>query len=446
MLLYDSKENSFYTKIDKERKYKKDIGHNYRQGHRDAFERDYGRILHSAAFRRLQGKTQVLGPGEGDFHRTRLTHTLEVSQIARGITIQLNETSSYLKNKNNKIDLSLIEAAALSHDLGHPPFGHQGERALHECMLEFNQGFEGNAHTFRLLTRLEKTGNQGLDLTRGTLLATLKYPIILQDAEISAVYGKAIRKAPPKSSIFEEDKETFNWLLKEFNSLDKSYLMDVSHENQDKTKHIKTINKTVECSIIELADDIAYATHDLEDALSFHLITLDDFKKELENYNFAGMDAIVKKTQRLHLNDKEYKANLKDLFADIIHVFMKNIELEINENLESTRLQYKATLKKEFNGLLENLKELVKNKVIKSQRVQTMEWKGGKIVKKLFEALYEDKKLLPMRKRNNEDTNNLNGISHERVVCDYIAGMTDKYAENFYSRLYESEGGRLFDI
>nr|MDA8354110.1 dNTP triphosphohydrolase [Bacillota bacterium] len=127
-------ENRLYGPEDRERRF----GGGARSGRdlRDPFERDYGRIIHSAAFRRLQAKKQVIGTDAGDFHRTRLTHSMEVAQIARGITLSLNRRSPLLQ-AGEKIDVSLVEAAALAHDLGHPPFGHEGERALHQCMLPY---------------------------------------------------------------------------------------------------------------------------------------------------------------------------------------------------------------------------------------------------------------------------------------------------------------------
>ncbi|MFD1203775.1 dGTP triphosphohydrolase [Sporosarcina contaminans] len=173
-LVSSGKNNKLYTDSDMQRISNQDD--QGRVGNRDEFERDYGRIIHSSAFRRLQGKTQVFGPSEGDFHRTRLTHTLEVSQIARGIAIQLNEKEIKKINKDFWIDISLIESAALAHDLGHPPYGHQGERALNACVLKYTNnkyGFEGNAHTLRLLTKLEGNVNIGVKILNNN---GLKFP------------------------------------------------------------------------------------------------------------------------------------------------------------------------------------------------------------------------------------------------------------------------------
>src|SRR3990167_5443716 len=167
--------------------------------HRTPFERDHTRVIHSAAFRRLQRKTQILGCHEGDFHRTRLTHSLEVASIGRSITRNLslrpnNQVIAFLLPADD-----LISAICLLHDIGHPPFGHAGEAALNYKMQDAG-GFEGNAQTIHLLTQLEENyGNHGLDLTRRTLLGLLKYPIPLQPhINVSATVKAGTYYAPPK--------------------------------------------------------------------------------------------------------------------------------------------------------------------------------------------------------------------------------------------------------
>ncbi|MEY8213805.1 MAG: dNTP triphosphohydrolase, partial [Colwellia sp.] len=146
------------------------------QDHRDPFRRDRARILHSAAFRRLQSKTQVMGSGQGDFYRTRLTHSLEASQIGSGITAQLRYKHPQKCQVLFPQSDSLIEAICLAHDIGHPPFGHGGEIALHYMMREHG-GFEGNGQTFRIVARLEPfSEHHGMNLTRRTLLGLMKYP------------------------------------------------------------------------------------------------------------------------------------------------------------------------------------------------------------------------------------------------------------------------------
>lgn len=163
--------------------------HGEEQDYRQCWRRDYARLIHSAAFRRLQGKTQLFPGIESDYFRNRLTHSLEAAQIAKSIAIRLNYVEDFLKVPGNAIEPDITEVAALCHDVGHPPFGHNGERALDECMKSFG-GFEGNAQTLRILARLEKRENPcgdpagftgpkddrcGLNLTARILASTLKY-------------------------------------------------------------------------------------------------------------------------------------------------------------------------------------------------------------------------------------------------------------------------------
>ena len=195
---------------------------------RTAFERDRARILHSAALRRLSAKTQVLRAGANDFVRNRLTHSLEVAQVARELGKALG------------CDPDIVDSAALSHDLGHPPFGHNGEAVLNEIAADFG-GFEGNAQTLRLLTRLEaKTFDAqgspaGLNLTRATLDACIKYPWARGEGP----------KSPEKFGYYEDDAPIFRWIR----------------------EGVGGIAQPIEGQVMDLSDDIAYSVHDFEDGV-----------------------------------------------------------------------------------------------------------------------------------------------------------------------------------
>lgn len=470
MILQKNLQNPFYNETDWERKASLEDA-KARISIRDDFERDYGRILHSAAFRRLQAKTQVIAVSEGDFHRTRLTHSLEVAQIARGIATSLNglsdspETSDGTFDSPNglrgtqfsnpagkpdfllpelcKIDTSLIEAAALAHDLGHPPFGHQGERALNTSMRAFDLNFEGNAHTFRLLTAREGHPNHGLNLTRATLLSVLKYPAPMKQLNNGLVLEK-----PPKSSVFDEDQAAFQWVLEPFSPEERSYLTASSDHAEG--KHGKTLHKTFECSIVELADDIAYATYDLEDSLKLELIAHNHLLAVFEEHRDKCPARIANAIGRFIDGEKdEYR--IKYLFADLVSGFINHVFMEENETLKgplassgSNRLRYRAVVDEGTRALLDGLKKLVVEHVIQSQRVQTFEWRGGRMIAKLFEAMIQDKHLLPQDEKSRWSS--ASDVNNARIVCDYIAGMTDNYALRMYSRLFESAGGKLFDI
>ncbi|MGG4196440.1 anti-phage deoxyguanosine triphosphatase [Paenibacillus jamilae] len=429
--------NILYNESDIERKFPQQSRNG--ASARDDFERDYGRIVHSAAFRRLQSKTQVIGVGEGDFHRTRLTHSMEVAQIARGIVLSLNSKSSVLANINAKIDSSLIEAAALAHDFGHPPFGHQGERALNEMMYKNKGiGFEGNAQTLRILTKLER--GIGLNLTRATLLAILKYPILFDNSiDISVYEGNNADYKPPKSNVYPEDNEMFKWLLMPFCKEEKEFYLQTKEKING--AHRETCHKTLECSIIELADDIAYATHDLEDAMRLKFIEIEEVTSILMKYNtIPGINDVIDKFEKKTTEHKSEK--IKDATADLISIFISNVDVGQHDFLNNPRFRYYAFLSKQFKELIKSFNNLVHTNVISLQRVQTIEWKGGHIIREMFGAFYNDINLLPTEDRALIQ----GGCDKARVVCDYLAGMTDSYASKMYARLFEARESRLFDI
>lgn len=224
---------------------------------RGPFVRDRARVLHSAALRRLAAKTQVVAVGSGDFPRTRLTHSLECAQIGRELGGAIG------------CDPDLVDAACLAHDLGHPPFGHNGEAALAQLAASCG-GFEGNAQSLRLITRLEaKVPGAGLNLTRATLDATLKYPWLAPPAESSddkAVAGTAGRPAG-KFGAYQADATIFAW-IREGAPFDRSCL---------------------EAQVMDWADDVAYSVHDLEDGLHAGLVTLNHLREAGEQLAVASL-------------------------------------------------------------------------------------------------------------------------------------------------------------
>ena len=213
---------------------------------REAFERDRGRIIHSAAFRRLQGKTQVFGVRYGDFFRTRLTHSLEVAQIGKALAVRLGA------------DPTLVEAICLAHDIGHPPFGHYGEQVLRTRMAEHGN-FEANAQNLRVLTQLEVKSDRytGLNLTRSVLDGLLKY--------------KAIHGSRPglRKSCYAEDAPLLEWVC----------------------EHGSLEERSFECQIMNWADDVAYSAHDLEDGIHVGMITVHHLRRP------SNQDAVIQRVQ-----------------------------------------------------------------------------------------------------------------------------------------------------
>jgi dGTPase len=234
-----------------------------REPYRTVWRMDYARLVHCPAFRRLQGKTQLF-PGESDFFRNRLTHSLEVAQISKSIAIKLNyKHFGDATDDDYRISTDLVEFAALAHDLGHPPFGHNGEAALDECMRAVG-GFEGNAQTLRILAHVEKkrtatpgyieySGGQdqrrGLNLTFRSLASILKYD---------------------KQIITRSEKEPIikGYYAEERHLVEKMKEAVTGQENYDEDF------KTVECAIMDIADDIAYSTYDFEDAMKVGFTSL----------------------------------------------------------------------------------------------------------------------------------------------------------------------------
>ncbi|SFX07756.1 dGTPase [Thermoactinomyces sp. DSM 45891] len=403
---------------------------------RDPFEKDYGRIVHSSAFRRLQAKTQVIGLDVGDIHRTRLTHSMEVAQIARGIVIHLNENHAVFQEKQS-LDASLVEAAALAHDLGHPPFGHHGEYALHECMKPYG-GFEGNAQTFRILTRLEGDKKLGLNPTRGLLMSILKYPILLNKAMADAT-DPAQTQHPPKASAYQSDKEAFEWMLAPLTTEERAYL---TRTKEQPNGYLKTVHKPLECSIIELADDIAYATHDLEDAINLGFLRVEelvDLVQVFLKYNKEpALHQAISDLKQLESDRDSLKYQLNRVFGAIISTFIHSLEVHqffSADQAPSMRISHTVLMPADLQLILQRFSQVVMERVIYSQKVQMVAFKGQRMIHQLFEAMMNNHLLLSENDRILYQQVSADS-DRARVVCDYIAGMTDSFATKMHARLF----------
>ncbi len=342
---------------------------------RSEFQRDRDRIIHSAAFRRLEYKTQVFVNHEGDLFRTRLTHSIEVAQIGRSIARRL------------RLNEDLVEAISLAHDLGHTPFGHAGQEALNECMKEYG-GFEHNLQSLRVVDVLEEryAAFEGLNLCF----------------------------------------ETREGILKHCSKEHAQQLGEVG------ARFIKGLRPSLEAQLANLADEIAYNNHDVDDGLRSGLLTLEQlasvrlFAQHLDEVRAAypglAERRVIHETVRRMINA---------LVTDLIQQTERNIRKFAPESVEDVRsTQSLAAFSPEMQELNSELKSFLRTKLYRHYQVMRMTAKASRIIKELFQAFLEDPRLLPPQ------FNMATGSKQARAVADYIAGMTDRYAIREHRRLF----------
>ena len=348
---------------------------------RTDFQRDRDRIIHSTAFRRLKHKTQVFVNTSGDHFRTRITHSLEVAQIARTLCkfFNLNE--------------DLCETLSLAHDLGHTPFGHAGEEALNNCMKKFG-GFDHNIQTLRIILFLENRYYEfkGLNLTFETLDGLLKH------------------NGPVKNN------KKYNKIL---------------GKNYFKNKINFSSMPSLEAQIAAISDDIAYNSHDLEDGLKSNLFKL----KDLENIPILKT-IIFKHKKKI----KNYSIDLiiRQIIRDIINEMVRDIILTTQKNIKNNKIK---TLNDIYNSKYpivcfsrkmklfdKKIKKFLRKKMYYHKKVKINTNQGKKIISKLFKSIKEN----PKRYLNVSKYDKSNIL---RSICDFIAGMTDRYAINLYKKI-----------
>jgi len=434
--------------------------------YRSAWQRDRARLLHCPSFRRLQGKTQLFPSPESDFFRNRLTHSLEVAQIAKVIAIKAN-SSGVLGDL--PIDLDLIEFAGLAHDLGHPPFGHNGEEALHELM-KGKGGFEGNAQTLRILSVLEKKvtatdlplgfsankdQRRGLNLTLRALAAILKYDQVISTNASAFTKGYYASEARLVETIKDRVAGYARPKVGEF--------------------------KTIECQIMDIADDIAYSTYDLEDSFKAGFLHPLEMLALLGNQAFrSNLQREVERAIQRIAKDSKFRISEGEIYKELSAVFRATFTsrmdpaqaLEASNNVAQNgylRTQFTAGLVDEFvQGVqfkpdgkcpplsvafltlpvlrrVEILKRFTFLALIMSPRLQIANVRGKEIIRSIFEALNEPSgwRLLPP---DVQEAYEKAKIKHAklRVLCDFIASMTDRYAVEFYSRIKSASGLTIF--
>ncbi|MDN3610479.1 anti-phage deoxyguanosine triphosphatase [Vibrio ostreicida] len=417
-----------------------------RDDHRSPYQRDRARILHSAAFRRLQAKTQVHGHSVDDFHRTRLTHSLEAAQLGTGIVAQIKKKQPQYRALLPSD--SLIDALCLAHDIGHPPYGHGGEVALNYMMREHG-GFEGNAQTFRIVTKLEPyTEHFGMNLTRRTLLGLLKYPALLSDTHAdkqpqSVTHQRKLKAQDwtPAKGLYNCDQVLFDWVLAPLHESDKSNFLQIRDEPRSAYQHKKTQFKSIDCSIMELADDIAYGVHDLEDAIVLGMVSrhqwIEGAASQLSQCHEPWFGAHINSITEMLFSGTQFQR--KDAIGGIVNALLTSISIRpVTTQFESQLLAFNAYLEPQMAQALDILKRFVGDYVIQVPHVQVVEYKGQQIIMDIFEALSADpERLLPIPIRN-EWQQSRDPSEGYRVITDYISSMTDGHAQRLHQQLFAS--------
>ncbi|GGX58158.1 deoxyguanosinetriphosphate triphosphohydrolase-like protein [Litorimonas cladophorae] len=362
---------------------------------RSPFQRDKDRIIHSSAFRRLKGKTQVFVAHEGDYYRTRLTHSLEVSQIARSIARVLG------------LDEDLAECLALAHDLGHPPFGHSGEYALAACMKPYG-GFDHNAQTLRIVTHLEGRYAEfdGLNLTWETLEGIAKHngPLITKETGVKDLPW-AMTAIP-------------NWEALELSTF-----------------------AGPEAQVAALADDIAYNNHDLDDGLSAGLFSVEDVcEVPFVGEMFADVRRRYPDISESRLIHEAVRDMIGYMVADVLEETRRRLKAANPQSANEIRNLDHAVVafSDDFRAKEKPLRDFLFQNMYKHYKVNRMMSTAGRVVRELFELFIVEPELLP--KHLFAQTDGPETSVTARVVCDHIAGMTDMFAISEHKKLYQPAG------
>ena len=415
-----------YTDFDRERFLPEERSVGARRGE---FARDRARVVHSSALRRLGAKTQVLSPSGGDFARTRLTHSLEVAQIGREMAIDLG------------LNADMVDMACLAHDLGHPPFGHNGEKALDSWASAFG-GFEGNAQTLRLLTRIEpkvitpEGRSYGLNLTRASLDATCKYPWRRAEALAETGADKGV-----KFGAYEDDLEVFEWLR-------------IGAPNRV---------KSAEAQVMDFADDVAYSVHDFEDAIVSKFIDVQalgdksndaDLLAKISNWNGGALatEVLAEALNRLRSNEFWLSGfdhspaglgTLKNLTSSLIgSLVSRTVDSIVDASPAASLARFGSNLAipLEVQAEISVLKGIVSAFLMSTEaRRPFYEWQRG-LLTELADALLASNGLNLDSYSSQAWGLATNDIEKHRVIVDQIACLTDQSALTLHHRLVGSLG------
>ncbi len=400
--------------------------------YRSAFQRGRDRLIHNAAFRRLQAKTQVFLSGEYDFYRTRLTHSIEVAQIAGSIAGYLNHSSDLLGD-GFFIDNALVEASALAHDIGHPPFGHAGEGTLHRLMKPYG-GFEGNAQTLRLITEIIFTSGRsrrGMNPTRAFVDGVLKYKTLFSQWP-----------DPVRHFIYDDQQKYLDFVF-----ADSPFPSDLTPG--------KKLNefRSLECQIMDWADDTAYSLNDLVDSANAGFVTMDTINRWAAERNLDSAESriVEELIAVIGAGGLERSMNRK------IGVFVEACSLTQRDNFMSARTnryKYGVAIDPAIVREQKLYARLAVDLVFQSPQVCQLEHKGGFMLERLFDALQKNylrdrPSNHPLLSRDFEVEMSQAGDDTQRrarIICDYLAGMTDGFAIRIYKRLFDPDFGSIVDL
>jgi len=429
-----------------------------RRDYRDPTERDRDRILHSSAFRRLQGKTQVFGIGQADFYRTRLTHSIETAQLAKAIARNLLMEESGLAGC---LTPELAEAVALAHDLGHPPFGHAGEQTLDTCLREVSRKaglsgrqalrFEANAQTFHILVAAEPKSSKfpGLNLTRATLTGVIKYPYAQDPGN--------------DRFIFPPDVPTARWARRGAHPLLTARQRAAGQRHQT----------SIVCQILDWADDCAYSVHDVEDALQAQFLRPGDLTdarfsrlvashyQETQEAETAPRLSYPEIRDRLRALKRritapatgDERAHRKEALRNILNELVLAVSVEPVAGASRKDYSWRLAVPDEARILSVLCKSIVWEAVITDPRVAVMSAKGKEIVRELFYLLLGEvveKKSVALFPRYYrpiiQDGLGKGEPDAARAVCNFLALLTDMDALRLHALLRGSKSSSIFDL
>ena len=410
--------------------------------HRSPFQVDRDRIVFSSAFRALQSKTQVFRPGEYDFYRNRLTHSLEVSRIARSIAERFNATSPLLA-PGFHIDADLVEAIGFAHDLGHPPFGHIGERKLNELMAGHG-GFEGNAQTLRILTDTifeRKQQPAGMAPTRALLDGVLKYRSLRRER----ILGEDERRQGFAEHHFLYD---FQADVREFVHAGEPVPADLVAAG--------TLDgqKSIECQVMDWADDAAYCLHDIADGFRASFLNetrirawAEGLARPLEADELDCLERLLRVMRQ---------GTLDPYCASRIGAFIQASTLERHDDFlahRTNRHRFRVRVDEAARRESRLYKRIAFGLIFRSPQIQQVEFKGGQTLAALFNALIEHAlgdgprrlQMLPLNLQRQIDATS-DEFLRRRLVCDHIAALTDPMAVRFHRRLFDPGYGTINDL